>query len=374
MRPVSESFLRTLTGSHQMCARARIVEGHPVGTDPDGTEVLILDGAVKLDANAEVRGALDLTVDGTGRWPTARNHLLSPYGAEIYVERGVVLGDGTREWVSQGYYRINDVEQDKIPDGPIRITGLDRMAGVRDARLIAPIQFNAGTSVELVFETLVLDLYPLTTLLFDFNAAATTFNVSHVIEEDRYAFLNDLARSYGKVMYFNHEGDMVVATPPNPESPVWEVASGEHGVLVSMSRQLSRQGVYNAVVASGEAPGEGDPVRAVARDLNPESPTYWLGAFGQVPRFYSSSFITTTDQAGDAAEQMLRRALGLPYNVNFNAVPNPALEPLDPIRLSHPAGSEIHVVESVALSLTVRDAMSVTTREQTSENIDVGED
>lgn len=370
MRPVSAAFLRAVTGSHQMCARVRAVSGHPVGTDPDGVELAIDGGTVTLDANAEVRGSLDLSVVGLP-WPRVPTDPVTPYGTELYVERGVVLGDGTREWVSQGYYRVQDMEQDRVPDGPIRVSAYDRMMLIRDARLTEPVVFGAGSSVELVFETLVLDVYPAGELVFDFNAAATLFDTAHVAEEDRYGFLADVARAHGKVMYYDHEGRLRVVSAPDPSAPVWEVASGAGGVLVSMSRSLSRQDVYNAVVASGEAPGEGEPVRAVARDLEPSSATFWDGPFGRVPRFYSSSFITTNAQASNAAEEMLKRALGLAYNVDFACVPNPAIEPLDPVRVSHPGGSEVHVLEQVSISLSARDALRATTREQSLVNIGV---
>lgn len=374
MRPASDTFLKALRGSHQMCARARIVTGFPTGVDPDGTEIPILAGDVQLDANADIRATLDLTTDGNNAWPIDTAGLFTPYGNELFIERGIVLGDGTREWVSQGYFRINTVEQDDVPNGPIRITGQDRMAGIRDGRLLSQVQFGAGTSVADIFDFLVTEIYPAATMVFDFDADNTTLASSHIADEDRYGFLLDLARSLGKVMYWDHTGQLRVQSAPSPTAPVFDVNHGKSGVLVRMSRALDREGVYNAVVASGEHPEASlAPARAVARDMNPESPTFWNGAFGKVPRFFTSPFITTFEQAGDAGEAMLRKSIGLPYNATFQAVVNPALEPLDPVRVTYSdrARDEIHVLEKLTIPLVPGAALSATTREQSTVMVQV---
>lgn len=363
MRPVSDAFLRILTGSHEMCARVRVVTGIPTGTNPDGTELAVVEGSVHLDANSDVRAGVDVTV--AAPWPTTPTAPVTPYGPELFVERGVTRGDGVREWVSQGYFRIDKVGQDRVPDGVLRLEGSDRMAGIRDSRLVAPIVFGTGSSIDLVFDTLVLEVYPSVTVNFDYDATGDVFDSPHVAEEDRYGFLKDLVRSRGKVMYFDHAGILQVRTAPDARVPVWTVASGEGGVLVGMNRELNRVGVYNAVVVNGEAPGEGDPVRAVAYDTNPTSPTVWGGQFGRVPRYFNSSFITTDAQAQVAANAMLLRALGLPHVVSFQAIANSALEPLDPVLIQGPDSANTHVLETLSFPLTAAGGpMEASTRER----------
>jgi hypothetical protein len=365
MRPVSPEFNRIVRGSHRMCARARIVAPGQTGVDPDGTEIPIVAGDVTHDANAEVRATLDLTT--VWDWPRSATDLLAPYGNEVFVERGIVRENGTKEWVSQGYFRIYAPEQRTVPRGAIRLDARDRMSGIVDARLLTPIQFEQGASVFDTFYYLVQEVYPTAEIVFDFDAAGTTFAGSHIAEEERYGFLLDVAASLGKVMFWDHVGRLRVQSPPDPGAPVFDVNHGKGGVLVEMSRTLSREGVYNAVVATGETPGEGDPVRAVAYDNNPDSPTYYFGGFGKVPRYYSSPFVKTQAQARSAAAAMLTRALGLPYNVEFAAVPNPALEPLDPVRVTYSqAPAEVHVLEAITLPLVADGAMDARTREQTS--------
>lgn len=367
MRPVTAAFLTTITGSHSMSARARVCSAFQTGTDPDGTAVPVLAGTVTLDGTADIRGSIDLTTDGTGMWPVAATDLLAPYGNELFVERGVQYSAGTIEWCSLGYFRIDTPSQADPPDGPIRIVGKDRMAGLVDARLMAPVQYLAATTYGAVMTALVTEVYPSATIVWDDSQSGDAIGRDVIVEENRHGFLADLVRSLGKIWYWNHRGELAIADAPSVTSPVFDVQAGAGGVLVSMTRELSRVGVYNAVVASGEAADSTTPVRGVAVDNAPGSPTYFYGTFGPVPRFYSSPFLTTDAQAEAAAAAQLTRELGLPYSVDFQAIANPALEPYDPIRIRASSGSgvETHVLETVTVPLTADAAMTANTREQT---------
>lgn len=364
MRPVSDAFLRTLTGSHRMVVEARIVEPGLTGVDPDGTALAVLGGDVTLDGTADVRSTLDLTVDGTDMWPSRRSTLLAPYGNEIFVRRGVRLGSGATEWVSLGYHRITRVAQDRPPDGPIRIDGRDRMAGIIAARLTAPAGFGSGATLGDVVEQLVTEVYPAAGVEWDDATDTETLGRALTCEDDRHAFLRDLVVAHGKIWYWDYRGILVIKDPPASSSPVWDVNSGAHGVLVSMSRDITSDGVYNGIVAIGEATDAAVPARAVVVDNDPTSPTYWHGDFGKVPRFYSSPLLKTDAQAQTAAASMLTRGLGLPHSVDFTAVPNPALEPYDPVRVaySNRHGREVHVLDRLTIPLTADAAMPASTR------------
>lgn len=362
MRPVTDKFLGIVRGSHTAVFQAKLVAPGQTGVNPIGTELDIIQGDVLMDATASVRSTLELTTNYKfERSPDG----LSPYGNEIYVRRGIQYGDGNREWVGLGYFKITDVDQESAPKGTVRVAASDRMYGINEARMLAPLQFGEGASVQGVFDLLVGEVYPGAVILFDFDAATTTFPGSHIVEESRYDFLKDIADSFGKIMYWDYQGRLRVESAPNPAEPVWQVNAGKGGVLTRVSRSLSRDGVYNAVVATGEPAGELPPVRAVALDENPASPTYFHGPFGQVPKFYSSSFITTTAQAQDAANAMLQREMGTPYSADFSLVPNPALEVLDPVQLEFSnTDIETHVIETLRIPLDAAGAMEATTKQQ----------
>lgn len=367
MRPVSAGFLRALRGSHQARFEARLVTAGQVGTDPDGTQIDIVAGDVTLDGTAAIRSTVDLTTDGS-LWPHTAAGLLAPYGAyELWVRRGIVLGTGT-EWVSLGYHRLTGPDQDQAPDGPIKVAAGDRMAGLIDGRVLSPVSFAATATLGDVVAQLVTEVYPTAVIEWDDATNADTLGRAMVCEEDRHAFLADLVTAAAKVWYWDHRGHLVIASPPSTTDPVWTVDAGENGVLVELSRQLSREGVTNIVVATGEGADETPPVRGMAWDNDGRSPTYRYGPFGPVPKFFASPLLTTTAAAVAAARTELTKTLGLPYSVDFSTVPNPALEPYDPVLCEYDdAGpAETHIVQSVAIPLDPQGELKARTRQQSS--------
>lgn len=365
MRPVSDAFLRTIRGSHTVVARARVVTGHQTGVSPAGTVIPILAGNVQLDWTKPVRSTLDLTTD-PALWPGRASDLLAPYGNEVFVERGVQMGDGHVEWVSLGYHRINTVEQQTVPYDAIRISAQDRMAGIVDGRLPQPRQWPSTATYGAVVNSLVQEIYPAATVEWDDATASQQIGRSVIADEDRYQFLDELIAGRGKVWWWDHRGILVIRDLPDPASPVWTIAGGAGGVLVEMSQSLTREGVCNAIVARGEGVDTTAPAWGIATDSGVDSPTRWGGPFGRVPRFYSSPLITSDAQARLAAASLLKRYVGLPYNVDWTAVPNPALEPLDPIVIKAPGAAPMtHIVDTLTIPLTAEQAMRGTTREQT---------
>jgi hypothetical protein len=345
-----------------MRSRVRVVTTYQEGTAPTGTEVEVISGTVTIDATADVRSTLDLqTFDEWGE-------LVTPYGNELFVERGIDYGNGQTEWVSLGYFRIDHIEQQDVPAGSLRVAASDRMAQVIDQRLPVPVQFPSGTTIGEVFATLIAtgDTAPFPSATIEFDDLAVedaTLGAPQLAEESRYEFLRDLATARGKVMYWDHRGVLVVRSRWASAVPT-VVDSGRDGILVSLSRALGRDQYYNGVAASGESPADGtQPPHALAINDDPDDPLRWGGPFGKVPRYYVSSFITTESQAENAALNILATYQGLPYTVDVSTVPNPAYEPADIIRVQAPGGIvEEHVIESLTVGLTPGDPMPLQTR------------
>lgn len=364
MIPVSDRFLATLRGSHAAPIVAKVVPPGQIGTNPYGAAVPILDGsAVRLDGTAKLRGVLTLVTEAS-LWPTQADSLLAPYGNELWVARGVSYG-GTEELAPLGFFRINTPDQDDANGGPITVEAVDRMAGIVDAELVAPRQYAATTTFGAVVSNLVGEVYPWATIEWDDPGLRDSpIGRQAIAERDRYQFLQELFTSVGKIGYWDHRGILVIHATPPVTTPVWTVDYA--GVQIRLSRRLTRVGVQNGVMVSGEGLDTAGPVWAGAIDDNPASPTYWHGPFGQVPYHHSSPLITTIGQAEVAAAEMLRRRLGLPYEVDFVAVVNPALQPHDPVRVVHRDGTEsVHVLETLTVPLAADQPMPATTREQT---------
>lgn len=342
MRPVSQEFLTALTGSHNIATRLRAVPAGQTGTAPTGGVLLpLIDGDVQLDGSADVRATTEVTIaahdpaTGERLWPEGASSPLTPYGTtELFVERGIEFGGGSVEYVSLGYFRINDVEQPEAPDGPIRIAGADRMSMIIDSPLTTPVQYGPSVTYETVVQELAEDAYADVVIEWDDpDVAGDPIGRTAIVEKDRYSFIRELVVGLGKVAYFDHRGVLRIRSLPSSGYPVWTVSRGARGVLVSASRSISREGVYNGVLATGEALDTEPPVQALAVDSTPGSPTLWGGPFGKISREFASPLLTTTAQCALAAATVLRKSVGLPYNVDLTAVPNPALEPDDMIAI-----------------------------------------
>lgn len=345
-----------------MVSDARILTTYQEGVDPTGTAVDMIAGSVTLSASADIRANAGILVSGNDAWPLLNDDLLTPYGNEVFVRRGIDFGNGTVEWVSFGYLRIDSVSQTRNEDYPISLTCYDRMIGIIEARLLTPIQFSAGVSLSTIVSTLVLEVYPDVTIEWDDDTGDTLITRSQIAEENRFGFLKELVTSYGKIMYFDYRGVFVIQDVPSDDVPVFNVNSGTGGVLIELNRARTREGVYNAVVVNGQGADTEQPIFAVVVDSDPNSPTNYTGRFGKVPRFYTSTFITTNDQAAATANSLLRRTIGLPYSVDFRAVVNCALEPYDPIGIVTSRNRELHVLDTIEFPLDAETPMTSSTK------------
>lgn len=375
MRAVSTDFLNVVTGSHKMVARATILTGGPpaqFGLAPSGTVVPILSGDVKLSATADVKATLEMETSGD-YWAAAQ-----PYGAEVFVERGVDFGNGTREYVGLGYYRIDEVEQDDAPFGPIRISASDRTVQMQQNRVTSPYQFTVATSHRAAFQRLVngdagggqstagYGMYyatavPITWTGYDPDVAMVP--VGAVVKDSTYDFLAGLAADQGCVLRFNAAGELtVISTDVASSAAVYAIAGGHGGTMIRASRTSSRRGVYNAVSAYGSDPAF-PTTYALALNTDATSSLYWAGRFGVAVRYFASPLLKDDSAAASAAATVLSRATGLPTTLSLFTVPNPALEPLDvvSVRVS-PTLTETHVIDAVTIPLTADGGVQIETR------------
>jgi hypothetical protein len=352
-----------------MAVRARILDEFQTGVDPDGDEIPVIDGDVTFDADARILSTLDLTTEGH----EARHVLAEPYGTELYVERGVYYGDETIEWVGLGYFRLDTVGESSVSLGNARILAKDRMAQVIDERLSFPKVFPKNTTVQAIFNNLIMDVYPDAVIEYDFGTELF-IDRTHVCERDRYDFLRELATARGKIFYFDYRGVLVVKDRPVSTAPVFTVSGGSGGVLLEPAHEeLSREGTYNGVVAFGEGTDEIPPVRKLAYNADSQSKTYWYGKFGQVPRFFFSPFITTSAQAYSAAVSILDRVLGEPYRLDLSIVPNPALEVFDTLEiiLAHHT-TRRQMMQTMRIPLSPEQPMIGNTKDKA--GVDIGEE
>lgn len=368
MRPVSDKYLRTIRGSHKMSARAYVLSEFQTGVMPTGIEIPIHGGDVTFDSTADVQGSLDLSTV----FEFSQDGDLTPYGNEVFVQRIIHYGDASQEAISLGYYRIDVGSREPVNTGSVRVIGKDRMSRIVDERLPFPRAFPAGSLFEDIVTELVTDVYSDAVIEFDHTPGSLFIARTHVAERDRYSFIRDLATARGKVFYFDHRGVLVFKDPPDVSMPVFEVNTGEGGVLIEAGHEMSREQVYNGVVAFGEGTDMNPPVSALVVDSNLNSKTYWHGQFGKVVRFFFSSFLTNESQCISAATKILSDALGLPYKIDFTMAPNHALEVRDPVSISSPGEStRVQAIETLRMPLLAGQPLRATAKEKSTEQFEV---
>lgn len=374
MKTVTDLFLSSLTGSHAMVAGLHVV-GH--GPDPSpGAELPVIGGAVTLDASADTRGSIDITVAGT--WPTGTDIVADgridgtatvphPYGVQIRPYRGIRYGNGTTETIGLGIYVVETIEQVGLRTSPaIRVTGRDRSCLVAAALSPDPIQwwYDVSSWADVITTVLALG-HSLLTYAADFDTSSLIGD-DLVLEEgkDPWSFLVEALSAIGKIAYFDELGVCRIVTPPDPGAAVWTVAAGPGGAMTSTGRHLTRDGQYNGVLVIGEKSSGVAPARAVAYDTGTSSPTAWGDAFGRRLKVVANNLVVDDADAAVAAALELSRTVGMPYSLDLGAVPNPALEPWDVLSVVHPDGTtELHSVDSVRIPLSATDPLSLATRE-----------
>jgi hypothetical protein len=147
-------------------------------------------------------------------------------------------------------------------------------------------------------------------------------------QEDPWVALTDLATCIGYELYITADGTITATVPPSITGTIdWEYLQDENNVVLSVSRSMSAEGVYNGVQMQSQsstyAYGE-----AYNRDsLSPTSTVY----LGERPFKIESPYVRTANQAEAAAERLLPLYAGQP--ISWTQVPNPAMDVRDRVRL-----------------------------------------
>lgn len=362
MWPVSRNFLQALRGSHEVVVRGTVYF--------DGVETkkdLAFDaGSVEVDGSSLVRR----TISGVGVVAEdgdtdALGEILSVYGAELLIERGIRYPTGRRELVPIGRFRIDGVEEDLATPGRLVVRGNDLAVRILDDRFLSPRAGSRGLTISEQIERLVLQAVPGASFLdYIGGVSQETIGRGIVWEEDRLEAIASLAKSVGAVFYARPDGSFAISPVKGFESAAkWTIRSGDRGVLLGGTRERTRENVRNAVKAVGSSTSSGAPPWAIRSDDDPGSPTYINGPFGRVSAVYTSPHIRSATQARAAAEAILSKSLGLQSSLSLTSIVNPALDAGDRIDVVLPSGrTERHIVDSLSVPLTISDSMTISTR------------
>ncbi|MFI5808970.1 DUF5047 domain-containing protein [Streptomyces sp. NPDC051561] len=344
MWPVSRRWDPALRHTHRLTARATILppEGAPF-------EAPLLSWSVTGDRTANVRRTVQAVLA-----PGVRRGLdgVTVQGGFMQLDVGVDYLDGSRELVPQGLFRL-DEEDAALPFGGVSVKGYGREKIVADDRFLTPRTERNSSALDLI-EALLLESVPSATVTRrttrDASVSATTW------ERERFEAIDgtdsSLARSLGVEVWADGLGQFVISRVPTlSDAPVWTVDTGDGGALITAAASTSTAGLYNLVVATGDASDGSVPIGPITvRDVDPTSPTRITGPMGRRPRHYSSPLLRTAAQADTAARSLLANSLGLAAGLSFTAIPNPALEPGDVVRVEPEDGpAQLHIIDKLTL-------------------------
>ncbi|MFE2048018.1 DUF5047 domain-containing protein [Streptomyces sp. NPDC059459] len=353
---MSERLLARLAESHRPVTRVQLflTTGEVIDLEHTG-------GSVTVDRGQAIRRTCTVTVADPSVIPRTPADQLATYGARLRISRGVDYGDGSEELVPLGVYRLDSVDGD-VSEGPVNLQGKDLSAIVADDKLTEP--YSATGTVVGAVTALIQRSLPdadVISLIDDAAIGRRTFDV----QADPWVGAQEIAAAAGAEVYANADGVFVIATLPDllTADPVWAVEAVDGGVYIKANRGMASEKVHNGILARGENTSDNiPPVSWLAVDDDPGSPTYWGGPFGRRPDFYSSSTLTTLAACQQAAVLKLRQAKSPNASGDISALPNPALEPGDVIRVTHEDDTrELHQVAALTIPLDQSGDMPIST-------------
>jgi hypothetical protein len=355
MYPVSETFARALRQAHAAVSRVDASLGGSLIAE----DVPISDGQVTVSPGSGVRRTLDLTIADRGLWST-----LDVIGVELRPYRGIRFPNGTREMVPQGVFSLDSQAMSVGPAGGIQVRAApDRFAKVQRAQFETPTASIPSAQIRSEISRLVTGAVSGITVT---TTATRTDTVGPIVwEQDRAGAAADLATSIGAEVFFDVNGDLVIADAPLlGQTPVWTVDASLTGVLLGGERSRDRQRTYNVVVAyPSNLTGAAPYAPVVVADNDPTSRTYVGGPFGRVPYRYTSPAMTTSGQATAAATALLNRVKAVNAQLSIESVVHPGLDRGDVITVLTPDGTtERHLIDSLTIPLTVNGSQQITTR------------
>lgn len=393
MHPVSDRFLATVRGSYRAAYRATLCDPVPqFGTSPTGYDLPIIDGTLTIASLTDIKSTLQLTVPGNTSIPGFANmwEAVQPFGAEIFIEVGVEYANGEKELVPLGYHRIEQASQQTAPFGPIELTCLDRIAQIQQNKLVFPLPINNGNTHRDVFQRLVNGIaipqqqtYPgvlpdgygaflgvrIPIAWTGYNPDKTVIVGDQIVEDSTYDYLADLIHIYNSAIRFLNDGSMqVFSLLVDYSTPKETFIAGKGGNIITAQRITKRSDVHNIVTAYGTDPNSITDF-IVSYNGDSASPLAWNSTkfphvFGPSATYYSSPLLQTDGDVILAGEALLRRYRSLPLVFTLQVIPNPAVEPFDPIDVIVWPGTEPvrAIVDSMTLPLNIARSGQIITR------------
>jgi len=331
----------------------------------------ISEGTVQVDAGSAVRRTCEVTLitdrETTNLVPDNDFDLLTPFGNELRLYRGVQYYDETQEYVPLGVFVITEVNITDTNEGvTIKLKGEDRSIRVSRAKFTEAYEMTAGT-LESALTDLLKDRYPdVETAFPTTNVTITKIVLGTEQDNDPWKDAVEIAELVGFDLYFDPNGVAVMKQFPTLDGSVVVATfiEGSGTTVTSLNRTISTKSTYNGVVYTIEGSEVATPIRVEVWDEDPASPTYRFGVFGEVPVFIETSLVATEAEAVRAAINLLNIYIGSQEIINWDSLVDPTLDAQDVVYVKS-NGSKVDrlvIIDSLDIPLTPQGNMSATAR------------
>lgn len=376
MYPSSAAFKAEVRTDHIAVSKAEVW-----ASDQKLQEINISDGNVKIDSGSAVRRTCDVTLT-TGREsdnlvPDSDFDLLTPFGNELRLYRGVQYADGTKEYVPLGVFVITDVAISDTNEGvEIKLLGEDRSIRVSRAKWTQPYQMTSGT-LEASLSALLKSRFPDAEISFP----TTNVTVNQVLlgaenDNDPWKDAVEIAELVGFDLFFDQNGVVQMKQFPTLDGSVVVAlfTEGQGTTITQLNRTISTKQTYNGVIYTIEGSDVATPIRVEAWDEDSSSPTYRFGVFGEVPAFVTTSLLATESEAVRAAASLLNTYIGSQEVVNWDSLVDPSLDVQDVVYVKSNGAKVDRLVIIDSLTIPLKPESSMQADARTVRVVTVGEE
>lgn len=370
----SPRFIEAITGSHEVYQYVDVIA--PSG---DTLTLHITQGSVNVDRSAQYKRSSTMTaIDPTGSIvPQDAAGILTPFGTEVRPYKGVKYADGTFEVMPLGVFRLSKstVSEDASDNSTYRgisvaMEMFDRSRTVARNKFASTYSIAKGTNIVTAIKSIVNLTFP----EIKVDAVDTQLSLPapqvYSAGDDPWTAILNLADLVACDVFFNVLGDISIVPWPDVSlqgiTPDWSYVEGAGCAMTDLSTIYTDDPGYNGVILTCATVAHANtPIQAQAWDMEPSSPTYRYGPYGQVPNFVSNTAITTQADANAYANALLNSYLGQATSLQVTGWANPALEVGNLIQVKrtplHVNG--LYTVDSFNIPFVPTDAQNVIVRQ-----------
>ena len=303
--------------------------------------------------------------------------LLTPFGNELRLYRGVQYTDGTKEYVPLGVFVITDVAISDTNEGvEIKLSGEDRSIRVSRAKWTQPYQMTSGT-LEASLSALLKSRFPDAEISFP----TTNVTVNQVLlgaenDNDPWKDAVEIAELVGFDLFFDQNGVVQMKQFPTLDGSVVVAlfTEGQGTTITQLNRTISTKQTYNGVIYTIEGSDVATPIRVEAWDEDSSSPTYRFGVFGEVPAFVTTSLLATESEAVRAAASLLNTYIGSQEVINWDSLVDPSLDAQDVVYVKSNGAKVDRLVIIDSLTIPLKPESSMQADARTVRVVTVGEE